>query len=655
MRRKIYRSKLSNWLSTRPYTIGLLVFIITAVVMSFIVKLRYTMAIESQQREMTNIINIVNNNFTQILKNSYTTNFSLALTINDAGIAENFDEIAPQLLQSNPNVDALELIQNGVITYIYPYKGNEKALNCNVVISPYLQKESKKNFATNTIYFEGPFELRQGELGVIGTLPIYKKNKFWGFAAVVIRLESLFKYSGIKSIDSSKYYFQFAEINPITRKETFYLPTAGDFSKKEHLSMFIPESNWKLYLVSKDKNNIFNQVIFTTVLGFLLCLISSFWVISILKKPAQLQKLIYKQARKIFNTETEFKAIFDQAPVGIVKIDSKNGNFIDVNKAYCTIVGYSEEELKNLSVQKITHPDDLSEILKNIENLNNEKIKEFSMEKRYIHKNGNVIWIYLMISNVLKVGNNPGYLVGIMENITDKKRTDEELKQSFELVSDQNKRLLNFSYIVSHNLRSHTSNIEMISSFLETAESKEESDEMIDLLKKVSHSLNETIYNLNEVVSIRSNINLSVEKINVCNYIQKTKTILAEQIQNKKAKIINLVDTKIQVDYNVAYFESILYNFISNAIRYSHPDRNPEITLSYDENEKTLKISDNGIGIDLKKNGEMLFGMYKTFNNNPDSKGIGLFITKNQIDAMGGRIETESEINKGTTFTIYFK
>jgi signal transduction histidine kinase len=96
-------------------------------------------------------------------------------------------------------------------------------------------------------------------------------------------------------------------------------------------------------------------------------------------------------------------------------------------------------------------------------------------------------------------------------------------------------------------------------------------------------------------------------------------------------------------------------NFISNAVRYSHPDRKPMIKISYDEQLKTLTIADNGIGIDLEKNGTKLFGMYKTFNNNPDSKGIGLFITKNQIDAMGGRIETESKLGVGTTFTIYFK
>jgi signal transduction histidine kinase len=98
-----------------------------------------------------------------------------------------------------------------------------------------------------------------------------------------------------------------------------------------------------------------------------------------------------------------------------------------------------------------------------------------------------------------------------------------------------------------------------------------------------------------------------------------------------------------------------LYNFISNAIRYSHPERNPEITITFSKKSNSLSIKDNGIGIDLKKNGSKLFGMYKTFTNNPESKGIGLFITKNQVEAMGGKIEVKSELNIGTTFIIYLK
>jgi signal transduction histidine kinase len=178
---------------------------------------------------------------------------------------------------------------------------------------------------------------------------------------------------------------------------------------------------------------------------------------------------------------------------------------------------------------------------------------------------------------------------------------------------------------------------------------------MIDLLKKVSDSLNETMSNLNEVVSIRTNINLNTEPLNLYQYIEKTRSILSQQIAKKEADVQNLVSNTIEVNYNTAYLESILFNLIANAIRYSHSERKPEIIISFDEETKSLKIRDNGIGIDLKKNGEKLFGMYKTFNNNPDSKGIGLFLAKNQVDAMGGTIKAESKLGEGTAFIINFK
>jgi len=89
-------------------------------------------------------------------------------------------------------------------------------------------------------------------------------------------------------------------------------------------------------------------------------------------------------------------------------------------------------------------------------------------------------------------------------------------------------------------------------------------------------------------------------------------------------------------------------------MRYKHPERKPliRIKLYKEQNKEVLEISDNGIGIDLDKNGAKIFGMYKTFSSNLDSKGIGLFITKNQINAMGGTITVSSKINVGTTFKI---
>ena len=107
---------------------------------------------------------------------------------------------------------------------------------------------------------------------------------------------------------------------------------------------------------------------------------------------------------------------------------------------------------------------------------------------------------------------------------------------------------------------------------------------------------------------------------------------------------------------NEVALQQILDNLISNAIKYRHPDREPEITITAKSVENAVQISvkDNGLGIDLKANGDKLFGMYKTFHGNENAKGIGLYITRNQIESLGGSIEVESEPDKGTTFNINF-
>ena len=271
-----------------------------------------------------------------------------------------------------------------------------------------------------------------------------------------------------------------------------------------------------------------------------------------------------------------------------------------------------------------------------------------------IAKDGSIVWVRDIVNVVLENGKAIS-LRGIMIDISIAKEAEKELNASFDLVTEQNKRLLNFSYIISHNLRSHTSNIESIISLLETAEHEEEKEQLVQLLKTTSDSLNETMYHLNEVINIRANIDLVSEPLDLEKYIISTRSILCEQISSNKVTISTEIPTGTIINYNPAYLESILYNIISNSIRYKHPSRKPVIKINLvEENDmKILEITDNGIGIDLARNGDKIFGMYKTFSNNADSRGIGLFITKNQIDAMGGNITVESEPNKGTTFKIY--
>jgi signal transduction histidine kinase len=276
--------------------------------------------------------------------------------------------------------------------------------------------------------------------------------------------------------------------------------------------------------------------------------------------------------------------------------------------------------------------------------------------ERYIIHNGENHWYYVKFSPVFNKNQQVDGFIMSMENITDRKKNDIALNKSLELVTEQNKRLLNFSYIVSHNLRSHASNMISILNFLEKEKSEQEKASLMVHLKKVSQLLNETLFNLNEVVSIQKNLNTTIESLNLFTYINQTIAILNKEISSKNAIVENQVPSSININFNPAYLESILLNFLTNAIKYSSPDRQPLIQFKIHVNQSSveLMISDNGIGIDLKKYHDRIFGMYKTFHGNKDARGIGLFISKNQIDAMGGKVEIFSEPNRGTTFKITF-
>ncbi len=478
----------------------------------------------------------------------------------------------------------------------------------------------------------------------------------------------------------------------------------------------------------------------------------------------------------------QFQNAFKYSAIGLALVSPK-GQWLRVNKRVCEIVGYSEEELLKITFQDITHPDDLNIDLDGVHKLLTGEIDSYQIEKRYINKQGQVIWVLLSVSLVRDRRNEPLHFIsqiqdiskrkrseielkdrdallsklsqqvpgsiyqykleadgssrfpfasegiwdvyelsprdveedasamfkrfhpddysgiiaslkeseknltqwnhdyrvvlpkkgirwlngsahpertidggtmwhGYINDITDYKAKEGELRHSLDIISEQNKRLLNFAHIVSHNLRSHSGNIEMILTLLDNTKDPDERENLVGSLHQISGNLSEAIVHLNEVVSIQTEINQQREKLNLYNYVEKTLNILAGEIQSVNAQVQNKVSPRAHILYNPAYLESVLLNFVSNAIKYRHPERTPEVTIAYNPEEQLLTIEDNGLGIDLKKHQAKLFGMYKTFHRNKDSRGIGLFITKSQVESMGGKIEVQSEVNQGTSFHI---
>lgn len=284
------------------------------------------------------------------------------------------------------------------------------------------------------------------------------------------------------------------------------------------------------------------------------------------------------------------------------------------------------------------------------------KGESFNTEIKMLTKNNREFWVRAKGKPVFNDQKEIIGIRGIFQDIDETKAKELSLQRTSNIIASQNKRLFNFAYIVSHNLRSHTSNLSLVVELINATKAKEEKLELINNIEEIASSLNETIEHLNEVVTIQTNTNKNKKPIRFSESLKHVKGSIGQIMAKNKTTILSDFSKVDTINYIPAYFESILLNLITNAIKYKHPERDPIIKIvSYIENTKTvLEITDNGIGIDLEKFGGKLFGMYNTFHYNKDAVGIGLFITKNQIEALNGQINVFSEVENFTTFKITF-
>jgi PAS domain S-box-containing protein len=265
---------------------------------------------------------------------------------------------------------------------------------------------------------------------------------------------------------------------------------------------------------------------------------------------------------------------------------------------------------------------------------------------------------YELVSFVPDMDNGvvKGFAVHVAD-ITELKVSAQQAEQANSLLSAQNNNLLNFANIVSHNLRSYAANLGIMLDMYETEEDAEERNRLFNFIKEISADFKQSIENLTEIVKVQNLGRAPVQQVNLHSYALKATEVLQSRVVATQAIIHNNIGPEIIIEANPSYIESIVLNFIDNAIKYRHPDRKPVVELStmVVGNETVLSIKDNGRGIDLARDRDKLYGMYNTFHDNEDATGIGLFMTKYQVDSMGGYIGVESDLDKGTWFRVYFR
>ncbi|RCH53657.1 hypothetical protein DJ568_16610 [Mucilaginibacter hurinus] len=242
-----------------------------------------------------------------------------------------------------------------------------------------------------------------------------------------------------------------------------------------------------------------------------------------------------------------------------------------------------------------------------------------------------------------------------LKDITEKKRAEIERDKITADLVQRNKDLEQFTYIVSHNLRAPVANIIGLSNLLNGVDPGD--DESLEILKALSNSVNnldKVILDLNNILQVNREVNDKVERVSLTGLVEEIQSGIIHLITKGQVAITYNFTEADEIFVLKTYLYSILQNLIINSIKYRRPDSNPAIHIEskLSTHRVCLVFSDNGRGIDLKKYGSHIFGLYKRFDTSVEGKGMGLFMVKKQVESLGGSITVKSELDKGTQFKI---
>lgn len=367
--------------------------------------------------------------------------------------------------------------------------------------------------------------------------------------------------------------------------------------------------------------------------------------------------------QQLRNSESFNRGVLDSLNSNIAVINF-NGELVAVNESWKTFglqngsgtlmgIGVGSNYFDVCSKAEQDGEEYAGLVLKGIKDVMNDKKDIFYLEYP-CHSPQEKRWFGI---RVMKFEGNQSLVVVSHQDITERKFAEFERSRVAKDLIRRNKDLEQFTYIVSHNLRAPVANILGLINIGNTPDlSPEERQELNQGLLESVYKLDDTVKDLNQILQVRSTMNEGNELVE-----------FSQLVEDIKISIKNLFDQdviKITYDFSEintfstlkSYIHSIFYNLITNSIKYRQPQIPCHIKIKSHLKDKKLRLifTDNGLGIDLEKEGDQIFGLYKRFHPQVDGKGLGLFMVKAQVEKLNGKISVSSEVNKGTEFEISF-
>lgn len=328
-----------------------------------------------------------------------------------------------------------------------------------------------------------------------------------------------------------------------------------------------------------------------------------------------------------------------------------------VNEAFTSMTGYSPGDVQNGSPRILYGEKTDKDVLNTLWQAMKEK-RPIEVELLVYTKSKDEFWSQM---TVVPVQDNTGaysHFISLVRDITDRKTHELEKEQFIKSLTKSNKELKQFTYITSHNLRSPLVNLMGLLELIDDIDVQDEGLKAIhEKLKISSESLIATVNDLMDILYTKDNQFIQVEDNEVGVVLEHVIKLVGKIVEEIQPEITTDFSDAPLIKFHKAYFESILMNLLTNAIKYRSPARKLKISVKtkVQDNRIVLTFKDNGIGFDLERHRDRIFGFYQKFHNHPDSKGLGLFLVKSQMEDLGGTVDMESFPDVGTTLTLTFK
>ena len=362
--------------------------------------------------------------------------------------------------------------------------------------------------------------------------------------------------------------------------------------------------------------------------------------------------------RKLRESEERFRGMFENAAIGIAILDEE-GRIVEANPTLLEMMGYTSEELRGAHFEQISHPDDLDSDQSNFDELIAGSRDRYQLQKRYVRKEGEVFWGRLTVSRLDE--GREARAVGMVEDIDEQKRYEEHLREAKEEAERMNRLKSAFLANMSHEIRTPLTSIigfaEVIGDQVDTAEEDGEVPHFTRLIEKSGRRLMETLTGVLNLSKLEAGeMKFASKPVDLTEEIRDMIEHFQPQFERGGIDLqADLGEEPVWAQGDTEGLRLTLRNLISNALKYTEPGGWVRVRAAQTDAAVILEVEDDGIGMDSSEVSALFEAFAQAsngFGREYEGTGLGLAVTKQAVEGMGGSIEVETEKGEGSCFIV---